>query len=393
LRGQLKKAESDDQQAEREVEILKRKAVRESEQLKWDALREVRSSATIWVFYWTILPQYGEKLVLLSQAGTSIVAVLPAIPPTPTMPYTGGKSTGAIRASLQRALDNYKTGHINLPPHVTEPELSRSDTLSFGESHASELSSIDSEASSLAAAHITPSSEVKPLPSSGSPQALSPSPIDVTALNNSPAPVPMPAVETVPDPANSTQNLPAVTPTIAETGIPVPSGPSSGPSSGSLLDIRGQGSAPSVTPAVADQKYGSAPSVTPAVAGQKYESANEEKKRLAAAYSQQASTEVAPAAQGPSQATPTLQSESAEEEKERLEREERERILRGDPNPSSKDDDQDLPPYTEPSLWWQVQLEEFNVTVPTKLNWSRVCDDKLYLRNLSGPQDECNCDM
>ena len=47
MRGQLKKAESDDQQGEREVEILKRKAVRESEQLKWDALREVRSSATI----------------------------------------------------------------------------------------------------------------------------------------------------------------------------------------------------------------------------------------------------------------------------------------------------------------------------------------------------------
>ena len=274
--------------------------------------------------------------MLLSQAATSIVAVLPAIPPTPTMPYTGGKSTGAIRASLQRALDNYKTGHINLPPHVVESDLSRSDTLSFGESHASELSSIDSEASSLSAAHLTPLSEVKPLPSTGSPQALSPPPIDVTALNNSPAPVAMPAVETVPDPAHPTQTLPAVTPTIAETGIPVPSGPSSGPSSGSLLDIRGQGSAPSVTPAVP---------------GQKYESATEEKKRLAAAYSQQASTEVvAPAAQGPSQATPTLQSESAEEEKKRLEREERERILLGDPNPTSKGDDEDLPPYTEPSL-------------------------------------------
>ena len=184
--------------------------------------------------------------------------------------------------------------------------------------------------------HLTPLSEVKPLPSTGSPQALSPPPIDVTALNNSPAPVAMPAVETVPDPAHPTQTLPAVTPTIAETGIPVPSGPSSGPSSGSLLDIRGQGSAPSVTPAVP---------------GQKYESATEEKKRLAAAYSQQASTEVvAPAAQGPSQATPTLQSESAEEEKKRLEREERERILLGDPNPTSKGDDEDLPPYTEPSL-------------------------------------------
>jgi hypothetical protein len=41
LRDQLRKAEADDQNAEREVEIMKRKAVRESEQVKWDALREV----------------------------------------------------------------------------------------------------------------------------------------------------------------------------------------------------------------------------------------------------------------------------------------------------------------------------------------------------------------
>ena len=41
LRDQLKKAEADDQPAEREIEIMKRKAVRESEQHKWDALREV----------------------------------------------------------------------------------------------------------------------------------------------------------------------------------------------------------------------------------------------------------------------------------------------------------------------------------------------------------------
>ncbi|KAF8807464.1 hypothetical protein BYT27DRAFT_7100068 [Phlegmacium glaucopus] len=317
LRDQLKKAEADDQQAEREVEIMKRKAIRESEQLKWDALRE-----------------YGEKLVLLSQAATPIIAVLPAIPPTPTVPYTGAKSTGAIRASLQRALDNYKTGHINLPSQVSESDLSRSDTRSFGESHASELSSIDSEAS-LSAAHATPLSSAKPLPSSDTLQPQGIHPIDVTTLNNSPAPIPtpVPAVETVPDPANPDQTLPAIMPTIAETGIPVTSDPSSlGPSSGSLLDIRGQGSAPPATPAVGDQKY---------------ESAEEEKKRLAAAYSQEA---LAPAVQGPSQATVTAstpQSESAEEEKKRLEREERERILH---QASSKGNDEDLPPYEDPSL-------------------------------------------
>lgn len=318
LRDQLKNAEANDQPAEREIEIAKRKAIRESEQLKWDALRE-----------------YGEKLVLLSQAAAPIIAALPAIPPSPTMPYTGGPSTGAVRASLQRALDNYKTGHINLPPHVSESDLSRPDIVSFGESHASELSSIDSE-SSFSAANVTPLSSAKPLPSSASPQSQS-APIDVAALNLSPAPLPVSAVETVSDPA---QTLPAVTPTIAETGIPVTSDSSNlGPSSGSLLDIRSQESPPSATPVVE---------------GQKYESAEEEKKRLAAAYLQQTSTEapapveIAPAVQGPSQVAATAatpQSESAEEEKKRLEREERDRILRGGQNPSSNED---LPPYEEP---------------------------------------------
>jgi len=308
LRDQLKKAEADDQPAEREIEIMKRKAVRESEQHKWDALRE-----------------YGEKLVLLSQAATPIIAALPAIPPSPTMPYTGGKSTGAIRASLQRALDNYKTGHINLPSQVSESDLNRSDTLSFGESHASELSSINSE--EVSAVNVTPLSSVKPLPPSDSPHSpriVSP-PIDVANLNFSPAPVPIPAVET--EPTDSVQSPPGIIPTIAETGIPLTRDSKPGPSRGSLLDIRGQGSAPSAPPVVEDLK--------------------EEKKRLAAAYSQPASGE------GPSQVaatatTPQPQAESAEDEKKRLECEEREKILRGDQSTSSTGQDEDLPPYEEP---------------------------------------------
>ena len=44
LREQLRKAELDDQQLERGLELLKRKAVRESEQIKWDAIREVNMS-------------------------------------------------------------------------------------------------------------------------------------------------------------------------------------------------------------------------------------------------------------------------------------------------------------------------------------------------------------
>jgi len=41
LKDQLRKAELDDAGQEREIEILKRKAVRESEKLKWEAIREV----------------------------------------------------------------------------------------------------------------------------------------------------------------------------------------------------------------------------------------------------------------------------------------------------------------------------------------------------------------
>ena len=274
--------------------------------------------------------------MLLSQAATPIIAALPAIPPSPTMPYTGGKSTGAIRASLQRALDNYKTGHINLPSQVSESDLNRSDTLSFGESHASELSTINSE--EVSAVNVTPLSSVKPLPPSDSPHSpriVSP-PIDVANLNFSPAPVPIPAVET--EPTDSVQTPPGIIPTIAETGIPLTSDSNLGPSRGSLLDIRGQGSAPSATPVVEDQKY---------------EPAKEEKKRLATAYSQQASTEVVASGEGPSQVaetttTPQPQAESAEDEKKRLEREEREKTLRGDKSTSSTGQDEDLPPYEEP---------------------------------------------
>jgi 1,6-anhydro-N-acetylmuramate kinase len=41
VREQLRKAEIDDDGQEREIELLKRKAVRESETLKWEAIREV----------------------------------------------------------------------------------------------------------------------------------------------------------------------------------------------------------------------------------------------------------------------------------------------------------------------------------------------------------------
>ena len=46
LREALRKAEAEDEALEKELELLKRKALRESEQIKWDALREVWMSTS-----------------------------------------------------------------------------------------------------------------------------------------------------------------------------------------------------------------------------------------------------------------------------------------------------------------------------------------------------------
>ena len=43
LKRQLQKAEEDDEPLEKEVELLKRKAIKESELIKWNAIREVGS--------------------------------------------------------------------------------------------------------------------------------------------------------------------------------------------------------------------------------------------------------------------------------------------------------------------------------------------------------------
>ncbi|KZS93099.1 hypothetical protein SISNIDRAFT_411831, partial [Sistotremastrum niveocremeum HHB9708] len=109
LQDSLRRAEEEDSQHEKEIEILKRKSLKESEEAKWDALRE-----------------YGEKLILISQASTSILNALPSIPPSAESPYTGARTTASTRASLQRALDNWVTGHINVP---SLPNLSHKDSI------------------------------------------------------------------------------------------------------------------------------------------------------------------------------------------------------------------------------------------------------------------------
>ncbi|KAJ7103466.1 Eisosome component PIL1-domain-containing protein [Mycena belliarum] len=327
LKEQLKKHTLEDQPKETEVELLKRQAVRESEQHKWEAIRE-----------------YGEKLVLLSQAATPIISALPTFPPTATQPYTGGQATGAARASLQRALDNYKTGHINLPPQTAGSDLSRSDTRSFGESHARELSSMSSGApTSRLPVTPPPGDEKHSPPSIASPKATSPKatsppelqslqspPLDPTTLNLSPAPIPN---VSAPVAAPAPTHPPAPIPTVAETGTPVSAGESGpGPASGSLHDIRAASSTAGPRSGGLPGNESNAPSYGTPGGSQKFESASEEKKRLQA-YSEAAQQ----------QQPPPATYETAEEEKKRLERE---RLLAGPSGPSgaSKAPEDDAPP-------------------------------------------------
>ncbi|KAH9175368.1 Eisosome component PIL1/LSP1 [Lactarius sanguifluus] len=97
IKEQLAKAEKDDEPAERDHKILLRKALKESEQEKFQALRE-----------------YGEKLALLAQAADGVLSVLPSAPPSPSQPYLGSETTGTIRASLQHSLDHWKPGQATL---------------------------------------------------------------------------------------------------------------------------------------------------------------------------------------------------------------------------------------------------------------------------------------
>ncbi|GBE77882.1 Eisosome component PIL1-domain-containing protein [Sparassis latifolia] len=306
LRRQLQVAETEDEPLEKQVELLKRKAVAESERQKWAAMNE-----------------YAEKLLLLSQAANAVLPVLSGVPPTEKQPYTGGEATASVRAVLQHALDNYTAGTttLQLPPAV---DLSRSDTRSFGLTHAQELSRIGSADQSIrpgipvtppptdvgGAPQPAPSdksnasvqagqssqgagSTSPPLRFSPPPQRTSP-PLNPAMLNQTPAPIPIPASTAspivAPNPMDPTVKIPSAMPTVAETGMPQFAGSAGpGPASGSLRDLRSgkspvpkQGSGadklpgytnPSMTPS--DQQQG-----VPGAPLAKYEKAEEEKKRL-----------------------------------------------------------------------------------------------------------------
>ena len=247
-----------------------------------------------------------------------MLAVFPSLPPSTTQPYTGGEETGSVRASLQYALDHWKPGQTTLSAPA-EAILDRSNTGSFGETHAQELQQIDTTSAPAQAPGAAPAS---PPPSVSSPPAeASTSPgVNPAVLNTEPTPIPTgspPGAVTVSGPVGTDVKVPVVTPTVAETGVPVSGGPGGpGPSSGSLYDI-----------------HPSSPDSSQAV-------------------SHIAKT---PAPEEGLSSTPAKQYESAEEEKRRLEREERERLLRGDAQsseasvpgsgaPSKEDEGGDTPP-------------------------------------------------
>lgn len=318
LEDQLARSEKNDEPQEKEILILKRKAVRDSERAKWEAIRE-----------------YGEKLILLSQAANPIIEALPAVPPSQEKPYTGAQQTAGARAALQRALDHYRPGLTTLAP----ADLSRSDTRSFGESHASELGDIPTGESTHPGLPVTPPP--------GETGRNSPAPIDPQALNTKPAPIPARSPsDSVPIPGglhpaegSPGASIPEGGPTLAETGVPLSAGPSGpGPSSGSLKDVRSgsQGldaqSDDQVRKTTVDDLYSSPQS--------QGGTAKEEKRRLEREEMERAAT-----------GTPKPQFESAEDEKRRLEREEQQRVRAGGggeaQNQGEQKDSEELPPYKD----------------------------------------------
>ncbi|KAH8102470.1 Eisosome component PIL1-domain-containing protein [Cristinia sonorae] len=339
LRAQIVKLDNEFRDVIAELEITKRKAFKQSEQLKWEAIRE-----------------YSEKMVLISQAAMTILPVLPSIPPTKLQPYTGSETTTNVRAALQTALDSYKPGADRLLlPQATPSDLKRSDTRSFGQTHAKELDNIGTTNPAHPTIPITPphNPTALPPPSSFSPpvhvsdpahqsadrpspvsgRASSPPankqspPLDPATLNQAPAPIPVAPEEPAklspviaPNPDDSSVKIPSVLPTVAETGVPQSAGPDGpGPASGSLLTIKSDHDA--------HREAGSPQTTTPHV----------------------------PVTAAPPAAHSDQKWESAEEEKKRLEREERERILQGEilasqaaPPPSGPQaDGEELPAYKE----------------------------------------------
>lgn len=199
--------------------------------------------------------------------------------------------TAATRASLQYALDNYQPGHVTLDLQIGG-DLSRSDTRSFGESHASELASPAGAHDSHPGLPMTP-----PIPepaSAGKEGHSAPPPTSVPADSNQSSSTP---AQPRPVSAVVQDTNPSVTGKRAESHL--------------------------------EDLYSTSPAKTETVVEVKQPAQPEERGRV-----------------------PAAGNESAEDEKRRLEREERERVLAGGAsapsasNATGKDGDE-LPPYKE----------------------------------------------
>ena len=358
--------------------------------------------------------QYGEKLSLIAQASGPVLELLPSVP---SNTYDGHQKSGEVRAALQASLDNWKPGQVTLMAGAGAL-LDRSHTRAFGETHAAEISKINSESPHTGPSRVSASpppqvhspttvpekptatpiavpgapashgqpasasslpsvpeksavtSPVVPAPapiSAKSPAVTSPvvrasplggstsqtslpgssasPPIDPATLNNAPAPLPEsvspPVPAAAPNPIEPEVKVPSVTPTMAETGTPIAAKASDpGPASGSLKDLR-NASSPPARPHV-DLPPPSSFALPESTSGPGsstggFESAEDEKRRL---EREERERLLHGASASSSSGAPGY--ESAEQEKKRLEREERERMLHGDaPPPSGRKDDED----------------------------------------------------
>ncbi|KAF9509740.1 hypothetical protein BS47DRAFT_1348778 [Hydnum rufescens UP504] len=297
----------EDEPKELELENLQRIALKESEQARWAAIRE-----------------YAEKLILLSQASEALIAEIPA---TASGPYSGKERTASIRHNVQQSIDNFHPGNFPSPfapsasPGVPSVPV---DTRSFGETHHSELertpSVLDNHKHDEHSHSATDARARRP--STGG--------VDPASLNNAPAPIPIPTDSSAilippsstspPLESHSPASVPlpgGEGPTIAEAGVPLRGGP--GPASGSLGR---QGSTSQPPQQVGGRSWGG-----PGVGGIGgfSETAQQEKKRLSEEARVRDSGIQATSPPPASSSLPSLP--TAEEEKRRLGREERERVL------------------------------------------------------------------
>ncbi|KAG8748522.1 hypothetical protein FRC10_003656 [Ceratobasidium sp. 414] len=392
LQSQLAKAEADDAPQEREVALLRRRALIECEQKKWAAFRE-----------------YGAKLALLADASDALLAELPEQEPHGA--YAGATNTARIRSQLQHAVDSYAPVQGQTNQFKSAPAApgvgATADTRSFGETHKDELSSLPPTV------HPTPQPGSGPgalaeqrfgsQPATGAPSGSVPGPESVThsstsataghigaptapplnpaSLNHAPASIPshsptvssslrdatvtgqpahVPASNTTANttspsaaasvPVPSVPTNPTSHITVAETGVPLMAGADGpGPKTGSLS----RDNVPTATGAATGPSTGTVPlagtapqtGTVPGTAEQlpgfegatRHETAEEEKARLAREERESLLHS----------STSSGGHLSAEEEKARLEKEERERILRGQQGEPGDDGKAALPPYAD----------------------------------------------